>query len=92
MKPYSFNLRQKIVEYTNGEGSLPQLALRFRVNLSIVKRRIKKFGEKIQNIGVKLLQQKYLPSLQEKLRLREINLVMFPDWSQSEECLGWELQ
>lgn len=46
MKPYSRDLRQKIVEaYNNGEGSFRQLAHRFKVSLSFVQRLLKKFYE-----------------------------------------------
>ncbi len=31
-------------------------------------------------------------SIKENLKLRDINLVIFPDWSKSEESLGMELQ
>jgi glycosyltransferase involved in cell wall biosynthesis len=53
-----------------------------------------KFEEllRVREGDVQFLQQKYLPSLQEKLQLREINLIIFPDWSRPEESLGWELQ
>lgn len=46
MKPYSLDLRQKIVEaYQNGEGSLRQLAHRFKVSLSFVQRLLKKLAD-----------------------------------------------
>ncbi|NER97514.1 MAG: transposase [Symploca sp. SIO1B1] len=46
MKPYSQDLRQKIVEsYQDGEGSFRQLAHRFKVSLSFVQRLIKKFND-----------------------------------------------
>ncbi|MDJ0556881.1 MAG: glycosyltransferase [Microcoleaceae cyanobacterium MO_207.B10] len=53
-----------------------------------------KFEEllRMRNGDVKFLEEKYLPSLQEKLQLREINLIIFPDWSQPEETVGLELQ
>ena len=46
MKPYSLDLRQKIVDaYTNGENSFRQLAARFKVSLSMIQRLLKKFCE-----------------------------------------------
>jgi transposase len=46
MKPYSLDLRQKIVEaYQNGEGSFRQLTHRFKVSLSFVQRLLKKFAD-----------------------------------------------
>lgn len=46
MKAYSIDLRQKIVEaYNNQEGSYRQLAQRFRVSLSFVKRLLKRYKD-----------------------------------------------
>lgn len=46
MKAYSIGLRQKIVgAYNNQEGSYRQLAQRFRVSLSFVKRLLKRYKE-----------------------------------------------
>jgi putative transposase len=46
MKPYSIDLRQKIVDaYNNQEGSYRQLAQRFRVSLSFVKRLLKRYKD-----------------------------------------------
>ena len=43
MKPYSLDLRQKIVEsYENGEGSIRQLAQRFKVSPDFVQRLLKR--------------------------------------------------
>ncbi len=38
------------------------------------------------------LQQKIIPELRTRLRLREINLIVFPDWGQPEELLWPELE
>ena len=44
MKPYSLDLRQKIIDsYENGEGSLRQLARRFKVSLDCVRRLVKSY-------------------------------------------------
>ena len=44
MKPYSLDLRQKIVEsYENQEGSIRQLAKRFKVSPDCVRRLIKRY-------------------------------------------------
>ena len=46
MKAYSIDLRQKIVEADhNQEGSYRQLAHRFRVSLSFVKRLLKRYKD-----------------------------------------------
>jgi putative transposase len=46
MKPYSIDLRQKIVDaYSNQEGSYRQLAQRFRVSFSFVKRLLKRYKD-----------------------------------------------
>lgn len=46
MKAYSIDLRKKIVEaYNNQEGSYRQLAQRFRVSLSFVKRLLKRYKQ-----------------------------------------------
>ena len=46
MKAYSIDLRQKIVEaYNNQEGSYRQLAQRFRVSFSFVKRLLKRYKD-----------------------------------------------
>ncbi len=46
MKPYSIDLRQKIVDaYNNQESSYRQLAQRFRVSLSFVKRLLKRYKD-----------------------------------------------
>ncbi len=46
MKAYSIDLRQKIVDaYNNQEGSYRQLAQRFRVSLSFVKRLLKRYKD-----------------------------------------------
>jgi transposase len=42
MKPYSIDLRQKIVDtYSNGEGSIRTIAKRFRVSTDCVRRLVK---------------------------------------------------
>ncbi len=44
MKPYSIDLREKIVEaYQQGEGSYRQKAQRFRVSLSFIQRLIPRY-------------------------------------------------
>lgn len=45
-----------------------------------------------RNSNEEYLQKKVRPSLQETLRLREINLVVFPDWEQPEEILASALK
>ena len=46
MKAYSLDLRQKIVEaYSNQEGSLREIAKRFKVSLSFVQRLLKRYRE-----------------------------------------------
>ena len=46
MKPYSLDLRQKIVDcYENNEGSIRQLAKRFKVSPDCVRRLLKHFYE-----------------------------------------------
>ena len=46
MKPYSLDLRQKVVEaYSNKEGSFRRLAKRFKVSLSFIQRLIKRYRE-----------------------------------------------
>ncbi len=46
MKPYSIDLRQKIVDaYSNQEGSYRQLAQHFRVSFSFVKRLMKRYKD-----------------------------------------------
>ncbi len=46
MKAYSIDLRQKIVDaYNNQEGSYRQLAQRFRVSFSFVKRLLKRYKD-----------------------------------------------
>ena len=46
MKPYSLDLRQKVVDaYSNGEGSFRGLAKRFKVSLSFIQRLLKRYRE-----------------------------------------------
>ena len=46
MKPYSLDLRQRIIEsYTQGEGSIRQLAARYKVGRDCVRRLIKRYRE-----------------------------------------------
>ena len=46
MKPYSLDLRQKVVEsYENGEGSIRQLAQRFKVSPDFVQRLLKRYQQ-----------------------------------------------
>jgi putative transposase len=46
MKPYSIDLRQKIVDaYSNQEGSYRELAQRFSVSFSFVKRLLKRYKD-----------------------------------------------
>ena len=46
MKPYSLDLRQKIVDsYKNNEGSIRQLAKRFKVSADCVRRLLKRFDQ-----------------------------------------------
>ncbi|NEQ96083.1 MAG: transposase [Cyanothece sp. SIO2G6] len=46
MKPYSLDLRQRIIDsYTNGEGSIRQLAVRYKVSPDCVRRLLKRYRE-----------------------------------------------
>ena len=46
MKPYSLDLRQRIVDsYTNGEGSIRQLAKHYKVGPDCVRRLLKRYRE-----------------------------------------------
>ncbi len=46
MKPYSLDLRQKVVDaYSNGEGSFRGLAKRFKVSLSFIQRLLKRYRQ-----------------------------------------------
>jgi len=44
MKPYSLDLRQRIIDsYTNGEGSIRQLAVRYKLGPDCVRRLLKRY-------------------------------------------------
>ncbi len=44
MKPYSLDLRQRIIDaYSNEEGTIRQIAQRFKVSISSVRRLIKRY-------------------------------------------------
>jgi predicted O-linked N-acetylglucosamine transferase (SPINDLY family)/GT2 family glycosyltransferase len=52
----------------------------------------KDYGAKIEKLFKELVDRYSVDKLNETLRLRDINLMVFPDWSQSEESIGLELQ
>jgi transposase len=63
MKPYSIDLRQKIVDaYSNQEGSYRELAQRFSVSFSFVKRLLKRYKD-TGKIEPKLMLADNTPSL-----------------------------
>ncbi|NEP81748.1 MAG: glycosyltransferase family 4 protein [Okeania sp. SIO3B3] len=96
----AFALAEALMELTKNPEQWQQMAAagQKRAELFDIDRSIDFLAEKFEELlrirdgDVKFLQQKYLPSLQEKLGLREINLIIFPDWSQAEETVGLELQ
>jgi predicted O-linked N-acetylglucosamine transferase (SPINDLY family)/predicted SAM-dependent methyltransferase/glycosyltransferase involved in cell wall biosynthesis/predicted O-methyltransferase YrrM len=52
----------------------------------------KGYGAKIGELFEELLDRYLSKNLSDNLRLRDVNLMIFPDWNQSEESLGLELQ
>jgi predicted O-linked N-acetylglucosamine transferase (SPINDLY family)/glycosyltransferase involved in cell wall biosynthesis len=52
----------------------------------------KGYGAKIGDLFKELLDRYLAKTLSDNLRLRDINLMVFPDWNQSEESVGLELQ
>lgn len=96
----AFALAEALMSLTKNPEQWQQVAIagQKRAELFDIDRSIdlleKKFEELLQvrDGDITFLQDKYLPYLQEKLRLREINLIIFPDWSQPEETIGLELQ
>ncbi|MFM6505980.1 MAG: glycosyltransferase [Dolichospermum sp.] len=50
------------------------------------------YSVKMGNIFQELFRNYLSENLEENLRLRDINLIIFPDWTQAEEELGFELQ
>jgi glycosyltransferase involved in cell wall biosynthesis len=63
-----------------------------------INRSVDRLGEEFDNLLQKrdrhegYLQEKIIPELRTRLRLREINLIVFPDWAQPEELLWPELE
>jgi predicted O-linked N-acetylglucosamine transferase (SPINDLY family)/glycosyltransferase involved in cell wall biosynthesis len=52
----------------------------------------KGYGAKIGELFKELVDRYSRNALSDNLRLKDVNLMMFPDWSQSEESVGLELQ
>jgi predicted O-linked N-acetylglucosamine transferase (SPINDLY family)/predicted SAM-dependent methyltransferase/GT2 family glycosyltransferase len=52
----------------------------------------KGYGSKIEKLFKELVARYSADRLNENLRLRDVNLMVFPDWSQPEESIGLELQ
>jgi predicted O-linked N-acetylglucosamine transferase (SPINDLY family)/cellulose synthase/poly-beta-1,6-N-acetylglucosamine synthase-like glycosyltransferase len=52
----------------------------------------KGYGAKIGNLFKELLDRYLAKTFTDNLRLRDVNLMVFPDWNQSEESVGLELQ
>ncbi len=50
------------------------------------------YSAKIGNLFQELFQNYQTNTLNENCRFRDINLIIFPDWNQSEESIGLELQ
>lgn len=50
------------------------------------------YSAKMGNIFQELFRNYLSETLEQNLRLRDINLIIFPDWTQAEEELGFELQ
>ena len=50
------------------------------------------YSAKMGNLFHELFRNYLAENLAKNLRLREINLIIFPDWTQSEDELGFELQ
>ena len=96
----AFALAEALMGLTKNPEKWQEMAIvgQMRAELFDIDRSIDFLEEKFKELlqvrdgDVAFLQSKYLPYLQEKLRLREINLIIFPDWSQLEESLAWELQ
>jgi|GEM_PF-1255886 len=52
----------------------------------------KGYGTKIGDLFKELVARYSAKTLSDNLRLRDVNLMVFPDWNQSEEAVGLELQ
>lgn len=52
----------------------------------------KGYGAKIGDLFKELVDRYSAKTLSDNLRLRDVNLMVFPDWNQSEEAVGLELQ
>jgi predicted O-linked N-acetylglucosamine transferase (SPINDLY family)/glycosyltransferase involved in cell wall biosynthesis len=52
----------------------------------------KGYGAKIGDLFKELLDRYLAETFTDNLRLRDVNLMVFPDWNQSEESVGLELQ
>jgi predicted O-linked N-acetylglucosamine transferase (SPINDLY family) len=52
----------------------------------------KGYGAKIGELFKELVDQYSRNALSDNLRLKDVNLMVFPDWNQSEESVGLELQ
>ncbi len=50
------------------------------------------YSAKMGNLFQELFRNYISENLEQNLRLRDINLIIFPDWTQSEDELGFELQ
>ncbi|GGA40202.1 hypothetical protein CYANOKiyG1_58420 [Okeania sp. KiyG1] len=88
----------KLVEDREGWKNIAMTGVKRAFEIFDIERSVdileSKFDEilKIRDGDEDFLQNRYQAELKENLRLREINLVIFPDWSHSEETVGLELQ
>lgn len=96
----AFALAEALMSLTKNPQGWKQMAIagQKRAELFDINHSIDLLEEKFEELlrirdnDVEFLQHKYLPDLQESLRLRETNLIIFPDWSGPEESLALELQ
>ncbi|MBS0018113.1 MAG: glycosyltransferase family 4 protein [Arthrospira sp. SH-MAG29] len=96
----AFALAEALMSLTKNPQGWKQMAIagQKRAGLFDINHSIDLLEEKFEELlrirdhDIEFLQQKYLPDLQERLRLSKTNFIIFPDWSQSEETVGLELQ
>jgi predicted O-linked N-acetylglucosamine transferase (SPINDLY family) len=50
------------------------------------------YALKVEKVFKEIFEQYNADALEQNLRLREVNVMVFPDWNQSEEAVGMELQ
>lgn len=72
------------------QQKMQQIESRIQDNLMYLDSRA--FSAKIGNLFQELFDKYSASVLNQNLRLRDINLMIFPDWNQSEELVGLELQ